>query len=260
MQLVSRYLVKNNITVIANDAGFITEYRPVYNRQIQLYRGIENKLDFRILNADQKPVDISNYTVHFKMFDENKTLIVDVPGTILDDGSTVTRGMIVVTISASDLLSIKDQYVTYTLLVHDETNGTRLTYSDTNFGAAGIAKVRSDAMPGVMPSRSVTSFFTSGDEWISNAFDAEPAKNGNTALHTAALYTNGYIGTVDIECSLNNALDDSETVRWSRVAQLTFDGTETEPVPVNYYGVFNYTRFRTSANPADTITKILVRN
>ena len=103
----------------------------MYNRQIQLYRGIENKLDFRILNADQKPVDISNYTVHLKMFDENKTLIVDVPGTILDDGSTVTRGMIVVTISASDLLSIKDQYVTYTLLVQDETNGTRLTYSDT---------------------------------------------------------------------------------------------------------------------------------
>jgi ribosomal protein L18E len=258
MQLVSRYLVKNNITVIANDAGFITEYRPVYNRQIQLYRGIENKLDFRILNADQKPVDISNYTVHLKMFDENKTLIVDVPGTILDDGSTVTRGMIVVTISASDLLSIKDQYVTYTLLVQDETNGTRLTYSDTNFGAAGIAKVRSDAMPGVMPARSISSFFAGNDDWVSNAFDAEPAKNGNTALHTAALYLDGYVGKIIVECSLNNALDGNES--WSNVAEIDCDGTETDPVPLNYFGVFNYTRFKTSANPTDTITKILVRN
>lgn len=258
MQLISRYLVKNNIKVISNDTGFITEYRPVYNRQLQLYRGIENKIDFRILNADQKPVDISNYTVHLKMFDENKTLIVDVPGTILDDGSTATRGMIAITISASDLLSIKDQYVTYTLLIQDETNGTRLTYSDTNFGAAGIAKVSSDAMPGVMPTKAISSFFAGNDDWVSNAFDAEPAKNGNTALHTAVLYLDGYIGKIIVECSLNNSLDGNES--WSNVAEIDCDGTETDPVPLNYFGIFNYTRFKTSANPTDTITKILVRN
>ena len=60
MQLLPRYLVDNTTTVVADLAGFITEYRPVYNKQLQLYKGIDNVLEFRLLNADQKPVDITS--------------------------------------------------------------------------------------------------------------------------------------------------------------------------------------------------------
>ena len=35
---------------------------------------------------------------------------------------------------------------------------------------------------------------------------------------------------------------------------------ETAPKPVNFNGVFNYVRFQASADPADKITNILVRN
>jgi hypothetical protein len=42
---------------------------------------------------------------------------------------------------------------------------------------------------------------------------------------------------------------------------VSFDGSsETEPVPVNFNGVYSYLRFRANADPADKITKILVRN
>ena len=44
MQLLSRYLVDNTTTLVADVAGFITEYRPVYNREIQVYKGIDNAL------------------------------------------------------------------------------------------------------------------------------------------------------------------------------------------------------------------------
>ena len=44
MQLIPRYLVNNKTTLIANDAGFITEYRTVYQRHIKVYRGIDNVL------------------------------------------------------------------------------------------------------------------------------------------------------------------------------------------------------------------------
>ena len=37
-------------------------------------------------------------------------------------------------------------------------------------------------------------------------------------------------------------------------------GTETTPMPVNFNGVFSHLRFKTDANPADKITKVLVRN
>ncbi len=60
MQLIPRYLVDNRTTLISNEAGFITEYRKVYTRQLQVYKGIDNVLEFKILNAEQKPVDLAN--------------------------------------------------------------------------------------------------------------------------------------------------------------------------------------------------------
>ena len=52
MQLLPRYLVDNTTILVADLAGFITEYRPVYNRDIEIYRGIDNALQFYFFNAD----------------------------------------------------------------------------------------------------------------------------------------------------------------------------------------------------------------
>jgi len=72
MQLTPRYLVDNKTTVIANDAGFITEYRTVYQRHIKIYKGIDNVLQFKVLNHDQKPVLLTSYTPKLVVFDQNK--------------------------------------------------------------------------------------------------------------------------------------------------------------------------------------------
>ena len=74
MQLAHRYLVKSKTILVSSDTGFVTEYRPVYNRQLQVYKGIDNVLDFKLLNADQKPIDLSAYTPKFQAFDENNSL------------------------------------------------------------------------------------------------------------------------------------------------------------------------------------------
>ena len=99
MQLVPRYLVNNTTIVVANMAGFITEYRPVYSKQLQVYKGIDNVLEFRTYNADQRPIDITSYTPKFVAFDETGQMILEKDCTILDDGSTVARGKFNVTIT-----------------------------------------------------------------------------------------------------------------------------------------------------------------
>jgi hypothetical protein len=58
MQLIPRYLVNNRINLVSSETGFIVEYRPVYTRDLKVYRGIDNRIQFRLLNADQKPVII----------------------------------------------------------------------------------------------------------------------------------------------------------------------------------------------------------
>ena len=261
MQLLPRYLVNNTTIVVANMAGFITEYRPVYSKQLQVYKGIDNALDFRLLNADQKPVDVTAYTPKFVAFDENNQMILEKDGMILDDGSTTTRGKFTITITENELLNVKQQYLSYNIYLQEADGDKVLTYSHSNFDNDATIFVNARTFPGPQASYSITQFeqeAPSVETWYSETVDAQPAINGNEALHTAAVYTASYTGDVIVQATLDNQV--TESTQWADVASLTFDGTETTPEPVNFNGVFSHLRFKADANPADAITKILVRN
>ena len=261
MQLLPRYLVNNTTTVVANMAGFITEYRPVYSKQLQVYKGIDNVLEFRLLNADQKPVDITSYTPKFVAFDETNQMVLEKDATILDDGSTITRGKFKVTVTENELLNLKQQYLSYNIYLVETDGDKVLTYSHTNFDNDAVIYVNARTFPGPQSSYSVTQFeqeSPSVETWYSETVDAQPAINGNEALHTAAVYTSSYSGDIVVQATLDNQV--TESTQWADVATLTFVGTETEPKPVNFNGVFSHLRFKADANPADKITKVLVRN
>jgi hypothetical protein len=261
MQLLPRYLVNNTTTLVADVAGFITEYRPVYSKQLQVYKGIDNVLEFRLLNADQKPVDITSYTPKFIAFDETNQMVLDKDATILDDGSTITRGKFKVTITENELLNLKQQYLSYNIYLIESDGDKILTYSQPNFDNDAVIYVNARTFPGPVNSYSVTTFeqvAPSVETWYSESVDAQPGINGNEALHTAAVYTASYSGDVVVQATLDNQV--TESTQWADVATLTFTGTETTPTPVNFNGVFSFLRFKTDANPADKITKVLIRN
>ena len=261
MQLVPRYLVNNTTIVVANMAGFITEYRPVYSKQLQLYKGIDNVLEFRLLNADQKSVDITSYTPKFVAFDETGQMILEKDCTILDDGSTVARGKFSVTVTENELLNVKQQYLSYTIYMQETDGDKMLTYSHSNFDNDATIYVNARTFPGPRASYEVATFSQEGvgvDTWYSETVDAQPAINGNEALHTAAVYTSAYSGDIVVQATLDNQV--TESTQWADVATLTLSGTETTPAPINFNGVFSHLRFKADAHPADKITKILVRN
>ena len=261
MQLLPRYLAKQTTTLVANVSGFITEYRPVYSKQLQIYRGIDNVLDFRLLNADQKPVDITTYTPRLVAFDENMVMVLDKNGTILDDGSTVARGKFKVTVTENELLNIKQQYLTYNVYM-EETDGAKvLTYSHSNFESHASIFVNATAFPGPIDSKSVATWSREGvgiDTWYSSSIDAQPGINGNDALHTAAAYTSTYTGDIVVQGTLDNQV--TGTTQWADIATIQLGGSETAPQPINFNGVFSHVRFKPTADHADKITKILVRN
>ena len=97
-----RYLVSNRINILANEAGFVTEYKPVYSRQLNVYKGIDNVLEFRLLNADQKPLDVDRYTPKFVAFDENNQMVIEHDGVNLQEGDSTAytkKGLFKVTIT-----------------------------------------------------------------------------------------------------------------------------------------------------------------
>jgi hypothetical protein len=261
MQLLPRYLVDNTTTLIADVAGTITEYRPVYSKQLQVYKGIDNVLEFRLLNADQKPVNVTSYTPKFVAFDETNQMVLEKDATILDDGSTVTRGKFKLTVTENELLNVKQQYLSYNVYLVETDGDKVLTYSQPNFGNDGVIYVNGTTFPGPLNSYSVTSFEQEGvgiNTWYSETVDAQPGINGNEALHTAAAYTSSYIGDIIVQATLDNQV--TGTTQWADIATMQLGGSETTPTPVNFNGVFSHIRFKATANPADKITKVLIRN
>jgi hypothetical protein len=262
MQLLSRYLVDNTTTLVADVAGFITEYRPVYNRGIEVYKGIDNALQFRLLNADQKPVNVATgYTPKFEAYDETGRLLITRDCTIQDDGSTVTRGKFKLTISENDLKNVKQQFLSYIVYLVETDGDKVLTYSQSNFKNNGTIFVNAKALPGPNNSITVTTLTetnASSEIWVTQPIGAEPGINGNEALHTAAIYPVNFAGTGTVQATLANQV--TSGTPWADVATQTLIGTETWPVSVNFNGVFTYVRFKTTVDPTDKITKILVRN
>jgi len=255
MQLIPRYLVNNRTTLVLNDIEFVTEYRPVYSRQLQVYRGIDNNVEFRFLNADQKPVALGTKVAKFVAFDESNNLILEKTAT----AGTAT-GVAIVNISENDLLNLKDQFLKYNVYL-EETDGQKtLSYSQPHFENNGTIHISSVAFPGAQASKSVTQFTETqpnASVWVSEQVDAQPGINGNEAVHTVAIYSDSFIGDVEVQATLDNQPDNDTA--WTTVATATLNN-ETAPVPVNFVGVHSYIRFRTTADPASKISKILVRN
>jgi recombinational DNA repair protein RecT len=72
MQLVPRYLVNDRIIVVSNDAGFVTEFRPVYSRTIKVYKGIDNTIQLDVRNSEQRKQTVVGQTAVIKFFDADQ--------------------------------------------------------------------------------------------------------------------------------------------------------------------------------------------
>ena len=259
MQLIPRYLYNNKMVLVSNLAGANTEFKQVYTRNIKLHRGIDNTILFEIKNADQKPLSILNtYTPKFTMFDENNTQVLSKVGTIKETSTPLYKGQFTVDITENELANLKDQYLKYNVYLTKTDGSNMLTYSDSQFGMSGTIELHSEAFPGPKDSYTVQTFTeTSTDNFTSETINAEPALNGNVALHTAAVYGTNFIGDFTVQGTLAN--QGTGTTNWFHVDTVTFTGSETEPKPINFNGVFNYLRFKYSKT-SGTIDKVLVRN
>ena len=261
MQLTYRYLATNKSVLIADLTNNITEYRPVYTRNMTVYRGIDNTLTFEIKNHDQKPVSILNtYKPYFVMFDENNTQILEREGIIKETSTPSFKGQFTVKVSENDLLSLKSQFASYNVyLVATSDNAKTLTYANTHYNAKGTIEIKGDAFPGPSNSYSIKTFTETGvdtDIFVSETITAEPALNGNEALHTAAIYSTDFAGDVFIEGTLENAV--TGQTKFGDIVKVNI-ASSTQPNYVNFNGVFNHLRVRYTKT-SGTIDKVLVRN
>jgi len=247
MQILPIYLYSNTLDVILDlDSTVRGVNQVMYQRDLTIQKGIKNQVRIQFKNSDQKKVSISNtQTFVFSMFDAiDQRQIVEKRLEVLEE-NTATRGLALLTLSESDTVDLTRASYKYTVKMQD-TDGTYLpTYANTYYGISGTLHVVQDAFPVLQPSQEITSFQRSYNDAIfkyehkSGNVYAYPEYNGNTALHTAAIYMTAYKGTVYIQGTLDNSPGNSGNyVTISTKVYNGFTGIDC----INFTGVFTYIR------------------
>lgn len=251
MQTLPIYLYPTTIEVTLDlDPTTKGANRVMYQRELKLQKGIKNKVRIQIKNSDQKRVPIdSEDTYVFSMFDAtNQRLLIEKTLDILDDGTTFSlRGLAELTLSENDTIDLDAGEYQYSVKYLDPTDNTFLpAYSNTYYGVAGFVKLSQDVFPVLQPSQEVTSFNAVFNDNInlyqhkSGNVYAYPEYNGNTALHTAAMYMTNFTGTVIVEATLYNS--PANFNRYITVATETYENFSGIDY-INFNGVFSYVRF-----------------
>ena len=267
MQQISVYLYPNNIDVFTNIGAWTTErYRKVYQRNIKVYGGMDNRIKVQVKNADQKSLNITGSTVVFTLVGrDTQELILEKDCTVTD----LATGKINVTLTAADLLDIEAgsyQYSLYretrTTINADEYLVTEKTplYSDSQYGSFGTLEVYQSIYGAPTVSNSIKVFslhksfgenFT--DYYVSSIIDAKPEVSAPNSLHTFQFYFSNYSGSVIIQGSLS---DGGNPEVWADVAALNFENATNDYY--NLTGKYNW--FRLKHTPiSGTVDKVLYR-
>ena len=248
MQNLPVYLCPNKLDITLDlDATVRGVNQVMYQRDLKIQKGIKNQVRIQFKNSDQKKVRIYNtQTFVFSLFDAvNRRLLLEKELTVLDNATTSTKGTALLTLTESDTLDLDRSSYQYSVKLQD-TDGTYLpAYANTYYGMAGTLHLSNDIYPVLQDSVQVTTFTKTYNDDIqlyeqkSGNIYASPEYNGNTALHTAAVYLTNYKGTVYIQGTLDNSPDSSGN--YSTIVSKTYNGTSGIDY-FNFNGVFTYIR------------------
>jgi hypothetical protein len=266
MQTVSRYLLSQ--LVIAYVSGYHGRNSKVYDRRLTLHRGVNNPITFTFKNEDQKAQDITSKTYELNIIDsESKKAVITKTLTVLDDGSTVsTKGDASCTITEGDLLPLDAKFYNFAVKEVKSDNSREVTYSDTGYAAAGTIELLDGAYPEFVASTSVSSFTASGGPltYTSGAIGARPGINNNKALHTIAVYTKNFSGTLRVQGTMSASPGASDYFDITLEGQGSPTNTFSDSTTVtnfNFTGVYHSVRFSWGNDSGNTgvIDKILYR-
>jgi hypothetical protein len=220
MQFNPVYLYSNKLDVFTNplDSWTTERYRKVYNRNLKIYRSVDNRIDVQVRNSDQKASNITGSTLVFNLLTrETKDLVFQKDFSAMD----LVTGKVTVILTEYELLDIDPGFYEYSIVkeVRETVDSTdyKVTsriamYMDSQYDTLGTIEVLGDVLGEVTPSVTIDKFeyinpFTAGSEdpkiYISSIIDANPTFNSAGTLHTFQFYSSNYRGTVTIQGSLD---------------------------------------------------------
>lgn len=207
------YLYENKLTVILDlDATIRGVNQVMYQRDLKIQKGVKNQIQIQFKNSDQKRIPIASTQVFvFSMFDAiNQRLLIEKQLQIIDDGTSLTKGLALLTLTESDTIDLEKSSYQYSVRSLDVDGTYTSAYTNTYYGVAGTMQLLDDVYPVLQPSQEIISIEKTFNaaayhyEFKSGNIYSYPEFNSNSALHTMAVYMTNYRGTVYVQGTLNN--------------------------------------------------------
>jgi archaellum component FlaG (FlaF/FlaG flagellin family) len=139
MPTITSYLAIQKLPVEVldySDPTLKTRYRPVYSRPIKVYQGIDNPIQIVVKNQDQKPVNLTGYTIQVDIQDPiNQTTAYSFAANGAGAYSNLTIGTTTLLFSAAVVNSLDQRFYKLTTRLINNADSTQAPlYIDDNFG------------------------------------------------------------------------------------------------------------------------------
>lgn len=271
MQFNPVYLYSNKLEVFTSvpDSWSTERYRRVYNRNLKIYRGVDNRIDIQVRNPDQKASNITGSTLVFNLVSrDTKKLILQKDFSAMD----LATGKVTVILTEAELLDIDNGNYNYSIIkeVRSSINSTEYKvtsrlplYVDSQYDTIGTLEISGDVYGDIEPSTVIDTFnytnpFTQGEatpSWfVSAIIDARPKIITGNSLHTFQFYSTNYSGSVMIQGNLDSQ---GATPREKKWVDITSVNLETESYK-NIVGKWNWLRIKHVPTASTNIASFVV--
>lgn len=268
MQLTSVYLYPNKIDVFTNSiAEWKTErFRQVYQRNLKIYRGVDNRIDIHVKTSDQKPQNVTGYNFVLAIVEkETQELLLQKDC----DARSLSVGKLSATITSDDLLELNPGFYQYSIIKETRTNidSTEYTvtnkeavYLDSQYGTQGTIEVFGNIYGETKPSLVIKEFREDVSYeanvptvYYSSIIDAKPQLSTESTVHTFRFYTTDYNGEVVIQGSQSEGANPHV---WTDIATYEVVGSDLTYTTVT--GKYNWLRVKHTPGKVTAVAEFVI--
>lgn len=268
MQLISVYLYPNKIDVFTNSISeWQTErFRQVYQRNLKVYKGVDNKIDIHVKTSDQKPLNITGYDFVLVIVEkETQELLLQKDC----DARSLSLGKISATITPDDLLTFAPGFYQYSIVKETRTNvdstehtvtNKEVLYLDSQYGTQGTIEIYGNIYGETKPSLVIKEFREDVSYEIdvptvfySSIIDAKPQMSTPDTVHTFRFYMSDYNGEIVIQGSQSEGANPQN---WIDVATYEVTGSDLNYTTIT--GKYNWLRIKHTPGKITSVAEFVV--
>lgn len=221
----------------------------MYAKNLKLHKGVDNKLQFQFINQDEKPVDITDKEITFRVINNDGTTV------LLRKALTLLlplTGIAQLELNAADVEDINPQNGFYSLEIPVGSFDFPV-FVDSDSGARGKLSIVDSVLPSFVPSMEVTvpSHSTPSENTPVTFYSSQITTHDNSVFTFQSEYTD-YIGSVQLQGS-------TVGTDWYDIGDMDeYLTATTTTVGSSIVGFHPYLRMK-FVSTGGTVDKILVR-